>query len=72
MIPPVKCRASAPEALPLDQEVVQIWMAIKHVGFLVPYSSLERGLPNCGMRTTSGTPATVQWYTGIGIKTQQK
>jgi hypothetical protein len=28
------------------------------------YEILEQGFSNCGTHTTSGTPATVQWYTG--------
>jgi hypothetical protein len=28
-------------------------------------NALEQGFSNCGKRTTSGTPATVQWYTGL-------
>jgi hypothetical protein len=26
---------------------------------------LEQGFSKCGMRTTSGMPATVQWYMGL-------
>jgi hypothetical protein len=26
------------------------------------YNNLGHGFPNCGVRTTSGTPATVEWY----------
>jgi hypothetical protein len=32
--------------------------------------SLVQGLSNCGTRTTSGTPATVQWFTGLEEKSK--
>jgi hypothetical protein len=34
--------------------------------------SLVQGLSNCGTRTTSGTPATVQWFTGLEEKSKYK
>jgi hypothetical protein len=34
------------------------------------YSGLGQGFSNCGTRTTNGTPATIDWYTGIVRKNQ--
>jgi hypothetical protein len=34
------------------------------------YTSLQ-GLSDCGTPTTSGTPTTVQWYTGLIRKSQR-
>jgi hypothetical protein len=35
-------------------------------------NALYQGFSNCGNRATSGTPATVQWYTDIVRKTNRR
>jgi hypothetical protein len=42
----------------------------KYSSFLKHINSVLQGLSNCDKRTTRGTPATVQWYTGIVRKNQ--
>jgi hypothetical protein len=34
----------------------------------IPDSGVDKSFSNCGTPTTSGTPATVQWYTGLIMK----